>query len=100
LQQRPPLLQQQQAAAAADSVLLHITKNKKTTAHVPTCAVPCFAMPPSVCLQRPLTVQGAIAMNLRGRIVPNTGGLEIPVDCNLLYNVSHALDAAAVRTRL
>jgi hypothetical protein len=31
---------------------------------------------------------GLVLMNLRGRIVPPTGGREYPVDCNLAFNVS------------
>jgi hypothetical protein len=29
-----------------------------------------------------------LMMNLKGRIVPNGGGRETQLDCNLLYNVS------------
>jgi hypothetical protein len=32
---------------------------------------------------------GLVFMNLKGRIVPPTGGREFPVDCDLAFNVSH-----------
>lgn len=37
---------------------------------------------------------GLVLMNLRGRIVPPTGGREYPVDCNLAFNVSHLVTVA------
>ena len=41
-----------------------------------------------VSTQRPHAASGGIIANLKGRIVPNTGGREYPVDCNMLFNVS------------
>jgi hypothetical protein len=50
---------------------------------------------PQVTNPQSMQAPTVLMMNLKGRIVPNGGGRETQLDCNLLYNVSMLRQASA-----